>query len=383
MRITLLGCGDVGYAIAYALAEEGVNVELHIVDQSYLRVAKCSSLPLSSTEFTVLDLSQEADIARVLKGSDVVVSTIPQSLVFRVMKVAAEMCIDMISTSPTPENPLILDNLFRACGSILIPDAGFVPGLSNLIVGRVLAIHDTVDEIGIYAGILPTRNKDPLSQISIQQPRDVVKECSSQVRIIEYGNVKSVDPLAAVDIIDIPGIGRFETLYSEGLGTLLYTLRDRVKRVFRKTVRYIGYAEALRILRDLGLFDAEPLDINGIKVSPRNLLTRLLELRRRHDIPDTAMLYVRAIGSIDKRRRVIQYLVQTSYDTHRELLARSKVIGFTAYAILRLKILDKLRDFVGVTPLEIIGMHESLFTEVISWLVLKGMHLDVRGEFLD
>ena len=383
MRITLLGCGDVGYAIAYALAEERVNVELHIVDKSYFRVAKCSSLPLFSTEFTVLDLSQDADIARVLRGSDVVVSTIPQSLVFRVMKVAAEMCIDMISTSLTPENPLILDNLFRACGSILIPDAGFVPGLSNLIVGRVLAIHDTVDEIGIYAGILPTRNKDPLSQISIQQPRDVVKECSSQVRIIEDGNVKSVDPLAAVDIIDIPGIGRFETLYSEGLGTLLYTLRDRVKRVFRKTVRYIGYAEALRILRDLGLFDAEPLDINGIKVSPRNLLTRLLELRRRHDIPDTAMLYVRAIGSIDKRRRVIQYLVQTSYDTHRELLARSKVIGFTAYAILRLKILDKLRDFVGVTPLEIIGMHESLFTEVISWLVLKGMHLDVRGEFLD
>lgn len=383
MRITLLGCGDVGYAIAYALAEEGVNAELHIVDQSYLRVAKCSSLPLSSTEFTVLNLSQEVDIARVLKGSDVVVSTIPQSLVFRVMKVAAEMCIDMISTSPTPENPLILDNLFRACGSILIPDAGFVPGLSNLIVGRVLAIHDTVDEIGIYAGILPTRNKDPLSQISIQQPRDVVKECSSQVRIIEDGNVKSVDPLAAVDIIDIPGIGRFETLYSEGLGTLLYTLRDRVKRVFRKTVRYIGYAEALRILRDLGLFDAEPLDINGIKVSPRNLLARLLELRRRHDIPDTAILYVRAIGSIDKRRRVIQYLVQTGYDTHRELLARSKVIGFTAYAILRLKILDKLRDFVGVTPPEIIGMHESLFTEVISWLMLKGMHLDVRGEFLD
>ena len=383
MRITLLGCGDVGYAIAYALAEERVNVELHIVDQSYFRVAKCSSLPLFSTEFTVLDLSQDADIARVLRGSDVVVSTIPQSLVFRVMRVAAEMCIDMISTSPTSENPLILDNLFRACESILIPDAGFVPGLSNLIVGRILAIHDTVDELGIYAGILPIRNKDPLSQMFIQPPRDVIEECSSQVRIIEDGNVKSVDPLASVDIIDIPGIGRFETLYGEGLGTLLYTLRDRVKRVFKKTVRYMGYVEALRILRDLGLFNAESLDINGIKVSPRDLLIRLLELRRRHDIPDTAILYIRAIGSIDKRRREIQYIIQSSYDTQRELSARAKVIGFMACAILRLKILGKLRNFVGVVPPEIIGMNESLFTEVISWLVLKGMRLDVRGEFLD
>jgi len=382
MRITLLGCEDVGYAFAYALAEEGVDVELRIIDESYFRVAKCSSLPLSSTEFMVLSLSQEMDIARILRDSDVIVNTISQDSVFKVLKVAAEMCIDTISTSPI-ENSLALDNTLRTCGSILIPEVGFVPGLSNLIVGRILAIHDSVDEIGIYAGILPIHNRDPLSQIAIQSPRDVIEECSSQVRVIEDGDVKNVDPLASTDIIDIPGVGRFETLYSEGLGTLLYTLRGRVKRAFKKTIRYVGYVGALRILRDLGLFNVEPLDINGVKISPRDFLLRLLKLRRRHDVRDMAVLYVRAIGSIDKRRREIQYLVQTVYDSQRELSAQSKIAGFMVYAILRLKVLNRLKDFVGVIPLEVIGMHEALFTEAISWLVLKGVYLNVKGEFLD
>ncbi|HID80195.1 MAG TPA: hypothetical protein EYP48_00555 [Ignisphaera sp.] len=383
MRITLIGCGDVGYAFAYALAEERTDVELRVVDESYPRAVKCSSLPLPSTEFIVVNLSQEADIARVLKGSDIIVNTVSQSFISKVLKLATQMCIDVISAAPIPESALALDNQFRACKSVLIPDTGFVPGLSNLIVGRILAIHDAIDEIGIYAGVLPLSDRDSLSQIFIQSPSNIVEEYSSQVRIIEDGNVKSVDPLAVTDIIDIPGVGRFEATYGEGLGTLLYTLRGKVKRAFKKTIWYAGHVEALKVLRELGLFSAKPLDINGAKVSPRDFLLRLLKLRERRDVPDMTVLYIKAIGSIDKRRRVIQYLIQSVYDSQRKLSARSKIAGFTAYAILRLKISDRLRDFVGVVPPEVIGMRESLFTEVISWLVLKGVYLDVKGEFLN
>ncbi len=382
MRIALLGCGSVGYAIAYALAEDRRTIELKIFDSSYFRAAKCSSLPLPSAQFTVLDLSREESLEEALRGVDLAIDALPGSLGFRAMKIAAKMCVDMVSVSFTPEDPIALDDDFRKCGAVLIPDAGFAPGLSNLIVGRALAINDRVDEVCIYVGGLPAYPTGPLRHSITWSPDDFIDEYLRPARIIEDGEIRSMDPLSSTEIVDIPSFGQFEAFYSDGLRTLLHVLKGRVRKAFEKTIRYRGHIEAMKILRDLGLMSDEPIKINGIDVPPRRVLAKLLERQRYLEVPDLTLLYVEVYGEIEKKNRVLRYLLWSRYDEARDLTAMAKTTGFAAYAMARLIISGKLSDMQGVIPPEILGMQEALFTDVMSWLTTKGIHFRAEGKYL-
>lgn len=378
VRVSLLGCGSVGYAIAYAFAEDKVqNVEFNIYDASIENLKHCTSLPLNAVYAEKVNLAAEDVLRKIMRNSDLVIEALPGSLGFKVMKIASESCVNTVSVSYTPENPLILNEKFRRCRSILIPDAGFAPGISNILVGHALTLLNALDDVRIYVGGLPEKPIGPLKYVITWSVEDLIDEYLRKARIIKEYNIIHLDPLESIETIEIPGFGTFEAFYTDGLRTLLYSMAGKIRNAFEKTLRYPGHIEGMKLLRDLGLMDEEPLDIDGVRVIPRKFLSRIL--KKKLSIPnvkDIAILFLIIVGSKDDEKIKLQYLVWSKFDTVRGLSAMSKITGFTTYSIARL-IIDYPQEFNhGVIPPEYLGTNETVFKYIINKLSEKGIKFE-------
>ena len=378
MRIVQLGCGSVGYAIAYAFAEDKVDVEYEIYDFSRLNLAKCAALPLNTVHYEALDLSQEDNIKYALRNADLVIEALPATLGFKVMNISSIMCKNVISISYTREDPLILDENYKRCKRLLIPDAGFAPGISNIVVGRLISLLDRIESIKIYVGGIPEKPIGPLGYSITWSVEDLLDEYVRPARIIENNEIKYVDPLSSVEIVNIPYFNEFEAFYTDGLRTMLHTIRNKVKHAFEKTLRYKGHVEKIRLLRDLGLLDIEPITLEGKTVVPRNVLATLMNKKLRFPgVKDLAILYIDAVGYVNNEKKEYEYLIWSKYDEKRDLSAMAKTTGFTAYAIARAVIDNIIDEIHGVIPPEILGMKENIFTYIMSILVEKDIHLKI------
>ena len=378
MRVSLLGCGFIGYAIAYAFAEDNLrNVEFNLYDSSINNLRRCTSLPLNITQAEKTDLSAEDILKRVLKNSDLVIEALPGSLGFKVMKLASELCVDIVSVSYTPENPLILHEKFKECKSILVPDAGFAPGISNILVGHASTLLDLLEDVRIYVGGLPEKPIGPLKYVITWSVDDLIDEYLRKARIIKDYNIVYLDPLESIEIVEIPGFGVFEAFYTDGLRTMLYSMAGKIRNAFEKTLRYPGHIEGMKLLRELGLMDEEPLNIEGHKVIPRKFLSEVLKRKLLlPNVRDIAILFLSINGSKDVSKIKLQYLVWSKYDVSRGLSAMSKITGFTTYSIAKVIMNYSNKLDYGVIPPEYLGIDDAIYKYIVNELLKKGIRLE-------
>ncbi len=378
MRVSLLGCGLIGYAIAYAFAEDNLsNIEFNLYDSSTKNLRRCMSLPLNITQAERADLSAEDILKRILKKSDLIIEALPGNLGFKVMRLASELCVNTVSVSYTPENPLALHEKFKKCKSILIPDAGFAPGISNILVGHASTLLDSLEDVRIYVGGLPEKPIGPLKYVITWSVDDLIDEYLRKARIIRDYNIVYLDPLESIEIVEIPRFGVFEAFYTDGLRTMLYSMAGKIRNAFEKTLRYPGHIEGMKLLRELGFMDEEPLNVEGHKVIPRKFLSEILKRKLLlPNVRDIAILFLSINGSKYTSKIKLQYLVWSKYDVSRGLSAMSKITGFTTYSIARVVMNYSNRLDYGVIPPEYLGMDDAIYKYIINELLKKGVKLE-------
>ena len=378
MRVSLLGCGLIGYAIAYAFAEDNLsNIEFNLYDSSTKNLRRCMSLPLNITQAERADLSAEDILKRILKKSDLIIEALPGNLGFKVMRLASELCVNTVSVSYTPENPLALHEKFKKCKSILIPDAGFAPGISNILVGHASTLLDSLEDVRIYVGGLPEKPIGPLKYVITWSVDDLIDEYLRKARIIKDYKIVYLDPLESIEIVEIPKFGVFEAFYTDGLRTMLYSMAGKIRNAFEKTLRYPGHIEGMKLLRELGLMDEEPLNIEGHEVIPRRFFSEILKRKLLlPNVRDIAILFLSISGSKYTSKIKLQYLVWSEYDASRGLSAMSKITGFTTYSIARVVMNYSNRLNYGVIPPEYLGMDDAIYKYIVNELLRKGIKLE-------
>jgi len=378
MRVSLLGCGLIGYAIAYAFAENNLsNIEFNLYDSSTKNLRRCMSLPLNIAQAERVDLSAEDILKRVLKNSDLIIEALPGNLGFKVMRLASELCVNTVSVSYTPENPLVLHGKFKKCKSVLIPDAGFAPGISNILVGHASTLLDSLEDVRIYVGGLPEKPIGLLKYVITWSVDDLIDEYLRKARIIRDYNIVYLDPLESIEIVKIPRFGDFEAFYTDGLRTMLYSMAGKIRNAFEKTLRYPGHIEGMKLLRELGFMDEEPLNVEGHKVIPRKFFSEILKRKLLlPNVRDIAILFLSISGSKYTSKIKLQYLVWSKYDVSRGLSAMSKITGFTTYSIARVVMNYSNRLDYGVIPPEYLGMDDAIYKFIINELLKKGVRLE-------
>jgi len=88
-----------------------------------------------------------------------------------------------------------------------------------------------------------------------------------------------------------------------GTSTMPWTYEGCLKTLWNKTLRWPGHFAEWRAYMNAGLLETEPVEVGGVKVSPREVLHTLLDpkLRAKPGEPDLVIVRVQAVGKKDGR----------------------------------------------------------------------------------
>jgi len=352
MKVLVLGAGNVGRAIAWDLRDE---FDVYVGDLSEERLKAVSEF---ATPLRV-DASDFNALVETMRGFELVVGALPGRFGYGAVKAAIKAGVDMVDVSFMPENPLELRDEAENAQVTVIFDAGFAPGLSHMLMGRVWNELDDMKEGYIYVGGLPKEPRPPLYYRITWSPKDLIEEYTRPARVMRGGEVKAVDSFERIERVTV-GDFEFEAFVSDGLRSLLESVR--AERLEEWTLRWPGHLEKMRVLRELGFFKEEHVDKTLEVITP--LMT--------YDSPDFSIMQVFGRGTMDGEPKEIGYLL---YDEERDgFTSMARVTGFTAAAVARL-VAEKSCIF-GVIPPEILGMRIDTFTRITEELAERGIRLE-------
>ncbi|HYN42355.1 MAG TPA: saccharopine dehydrogenase C-terminal domain-containing protein, partial [Thermoanaerobaculia bacterium] len=297
------------------------------------------------------------------------------------VRAALEAGRPVADISFSPEDPFELKPLALAKGLPAIVDCGVSPGLSGLAVGRALALFDGMDDVKIFVGGLPAVRHWPFEYRSVFSPTDVIEEYTRPSRCVEGGEIVVRPALSGVEPLDVPGVGTLEGFYSDGLRTLLHTIKAR--NLCEKTLRYPGHADRMRMLRETGFFSDEPVSVDGVPVVPRKLTEALLFHSWKRPEGEEELTFLRVLcegrrgGS--RVRRTFELLDRTNPKTGDSSMARTT--GFPCTTAARL-LLEGAFTTPGVFPPELLAPDDVLYARFLSELAERGVAVEETEEEL-
>jgi saccharopine dehydrogenase-like NADP-dependent oxidoreductase len=360
----------VGAAIARDLAEDaGLQVDVADVRaESLERVAERAAVGRVR-----LDLADPAAVRQMAGGYDLIVGALPSVIGFAAVRAVIEAGKDLVDISFMPQDPLELDGLARERGVTAVVDCGVAPGLSNMMCGAAAARLDPCEKVEIYVGGLPVARHWPFDYKAGFAPWDVLEEYTRPARLVEHGRIVVKEPLSEPELLDFPGVGTLEAFNTDGLRTLMRTLRAPFMK--EKTLRWPGHAELMRVLRDTGFFSLQPVDVGGQKVRPRDLTAALLFPRWTFEEgeADLTVMRVRLEGrEEDGTRAAHAWDFVDRFHEGTGLRSMSRSTGYVASSVARLVTRGGFRR-PGVHPPETLGAVPGLLDGVLADLVARGV----------
>src|SRR5690606_21368058 len=119
-----------------------------------------------------------------------------------------------------------------------------------------------------------------------------------------------------------------------------------------KTLRYPGHAYLVKAMRDLGLYDDEPVKVDGWMVSPRDVFIATVGRKLASETGgDFVALRVVVEGTKGGEPRTITYELLDRYDERTGVTAMMRTTGYSLAAVARLQVDGVVRPGVH-TPYE-------------------------------
>ncbi|HSN87092.1 MAG TPA: saccharopine dehydrogenase C-terminal domain-containing protein [Thermoanaerobaculia bacterium] len=370
MKIVVLGSGRVGSAIARDLAQEE-SFEVTVVDASEAALGRLAEIPRLRTRRA--DLSDAAEIGRVVQDQDLAVGAVPGFMGFATVKTVLEHDKDIVDISFFDEDPFLLDDLARQKGRMALTDCGVAPGCSNLLLGHAASRLDRVDSFVCYVGGLPAVRTWPFEYKAVFSPIDVIEEYTRPARFVRNGRPVTLPALTEQELLDFEGVGTLEAFNTDGLRTVLRTFPE-VPDMIEKTMRFPGHAERMRMLRETGFFGQEAIEVGGQQVRPLDVTAKLLfsawQLAEGEE--DLTVMRVAVEGEKDGRKVRFTWDLLDRYDRATRTTSMARTTGYTCTAMVRL-VAAGLWTRPGVTPPELVGREPAAVDFILKHLAARGI----------
>jgi saccharopine dehydrogenase-like NADP-dependent oxidoreductase len=363
MKILVIGCGNIGFVAARDLAENLPSTEVVLADVDKVRVSEAAfRINRQNVSWIRLDASNKTELTSTLKDFDLAVGALPGSMGYQVCKAAIAAKTDLVDVSYMPEDVMTLNKDASRAGVSLLPDYGMSPGLGNILAGHAISKLDSVESVHMLNGGLPEKPLAPLGYVITWSVNDLIDMYNRKVNVVKSGKTVQVEPLSGLEEIEFPGVGRLEAFYTDGLRTLLYTVKD-CKDMWEKTLRYPGHVEKIKLLKTLGFFQEKPVQIGEIAVSPKEVTARLFEKGlKKKDVPDIVVMCIQVTGKQNGKPVMFSYYVFESVDKKLHVTAMARTTAYTTSAATQLVARGMVAE-KGVIPPETLGMDERLCEE--------------------
>jgi len=368
-HIVVLGAGMVGSAIAADLCRD---YSVTAVDASGERVeALAAEHPLTPQ---VADLSQAEVVASVVRDADLVIGAVPGFMGFATLQAALRAGKNVVDISFFDEDPFMLDALAQAQGVTAVVDCGVAPGLSNMVLGYH-AQRMAVESFRCLVGGLPAVRTWPWQYKAPFSPIDVLEEYTRPARLVVRGEIVTRPALSEPEPVEIARIGTLEAFNTDGLRSLLTTMRG-IPNMVEKTLRYPGHIDLVRALRESGFLGREPIIAGDIPVRPIDVTAALLfrQWRLARGEPEFTAMEITVRGQEDGAPRAYVYRLLDRTDERTGASSMARTTGYTCTAAARL-VLEGRFARAGICPPEYVGADEACFERVLADLKMRGVDL--------
>ena len=306
----MIGAGGVGAAFAAIAQRREVFEHVVLADVSIDRAIAAADRLGEPDRFAAerVDASNRAEIVELIvrTSPDAVLNACDPRFnvpIFDACFEAKVTYLDMAMTlsHPDPERPyevpgemlgdyqLALDAEWREAGLLALAGIGVEPGLSDIFARHAAdELFSSLDEVGVRDGAdLVVEGYDFAPTFSIWT---TIEECLNPPLIWERERgFYTTAPFSEPEIFEFPeGIGPVECVNVEHEEVVLIPRWVDCERVTFKYGLGQEFIDVLSTLHKLGLDSADPVDVRGTSVSPRDVVAAVL--------PDPATLGERMTG---------------------------------------------------------------------------------------
>jgi lysine 6-dehydrogenase len=270
-----------------------------------------------------------------MKGVTACMNALPYYFNLDITKLAvdagAHYC-DLGGNTAIVFDQLKLDDAAKKKNISVVPDCGLAPGMVNILAAAGIAGLDEPETVRIRVGGLPQDPRPPLNYQIVYSLHGVLDYYTTDSWVLRDGEPQEVDALSEIEPVEFPEpVGTLEAFHTAGgLSTMPWTYRDRLRNMEYKTLRYPGHAEAMRVVRELGLLALEPIEVSGTEVVPRDVFIACAEPRlRRPDGHDLVALRVEAEGRKNGEPHRIVFDLIDYHDDRTGITAMERTTGFS------------------------------------------------------
>ncbi len=335
MKITVLGAGAIGSAVAYDLCRR----------PEVQRVQVCEARPVVLRAFQSQHAhpnlrTYEADardaptLEPIIAGSAVVVSCVGPELNARLARLALDLgahFVDLGGPASLTADPA-LNDLAELRQRHVVTGCGLAPGLAGILALRGIERMGTAATARIRVGDVPTEPDAPFRYRLAHSAEKLIDDYTQPATVLRDGHLEHRDPLTGVETLTVDGLGTMEAFYTgDGLGTLAEALEGKLDRLDAKTLRFPGHADQMRFLLDLGLADRTTLDVRT-HLSYRDVLVRRLRQRLGGAYHDAVVVRVEIEGEAGGEAGTLVYEIVDRFDEASGLSAMQRCTGFPAAA---------------------------------------------------
>ncbi len=300
MKITVLGAGAIGTAVAVDLAasSEVTRVQVCEAQPATLRAFRAGHAHPDLRTFQA-DARDVSSLEPILSGSVCVVSCVGSEHSARLARLALDLGAHFVDLGGAiPESPGdTLQDLAERRQRWVVTGCGLAPGLVGVLTMQGVASLDRVEAVRIRVGDVPITPPDSFLHRLAHSAERLLDDYTEPALVLRDGQVETREPLTELESIDVDGFGTMEAFYtSAGLSDLVTSLQGRVDRLSVKTIRYPGHAERMRFVLDLGLADRTSLDVRT-HLTYRDVLVRRLRQRLGGAYDDAVLLRIEIDGT--------------------------------------------------------------------------------------
>jgi len=362
-KILVLGAGLVGKPIALDLAHDK-DIKVAIADISKEKLDNIQNTAISKVQ---ADLSDKKELAALVSEYDLIVNAVPGFMGFETLKTCIEAGRDAVDIAFYPEDAFLLSELAKEKGVRVIVDMGVAPGMSNLLAGYAASMMDKVESIDIFVGGLPKKRTLPWEYKAVFSPSDVIEEYTRTARLVENGKIVEKPALTEIELLQFDEVGTLEAFNSDGLRSLLFTLKAEKMR--EKTLRYPGYADKIRLLAENGFFKEEKIKVGNQMVSPLELTSQLLfeQWKLAPGEVDLTVMRIEVEGISDGKQKKHSFNLYDEYDPVSGVHSMARTTGYAASMAVRL-LFSGIYKEKGISVPEFLGKNEAIVNFMLEGL---------------
>ena len=302
--IVLGGAGAMGRIAARALTEYADIDQITIADYNEERAQEvASSLHSSNILIKQIDVNDEERLRALLRGADVVLNAVEYVFNLPVLKACIQEKVhyaDLGGLFHMTRKLMKMHEEVSVAGITAILGMGGTPGVTNVLARAAVDKLDRVESIKVQLGCSDdTPSSSPL--VAPYSIRTILDEFTKQPQVFQDGVWYPQEPLSGQEEMVFPlPVGRATAVYSLHSECATFPISFS-----EKGIGYVSFKIAfppdfitkLKFLVDLGLGSDELVNVRGVRVSPREVLARLLEMVPAEDVEPQDCDVLRIVAS--------------------------------------------------------------------------------------